>query len=114
MLKNSDMVKKRELINSGSITNGIKETDLDGLASSIKQKLKLPEAKTEVKNKNNLKELQTTLINAERLPPSKPGLHRSEKMLIEESQKSPYLFSLLMTNFAAANSQNEDKKYYLK
>ena len=55
MLKNADVVKKRELVNSGSITNGIKETELQGLASSIKQKLKLPEAKTEIKNKNNLK-----------------------------------------------------------
>ena len=67
-----------------------------------------------MKNKKNLKELQTTLINAEKLSPPKPGLHQSEKRLIELAQKNPYLFTLLMANFAAMNSQSEDKKYYLK
>lgn len=40
-------------------------------------------------------------------------MHNSEKKLIEEVQKNPYYYSLLLTNLAAMHSQTEDKKYYL-
>ncbi len=50
--------------------------------------------------------MQTTLIQAEKLPPPKPGLHWLEKKVIEEHQKNPYTLALLMGNFAAINSQS--------
>lgn len=33
---------------------------------------------------------------------------------MEEYSKNPYAMALLMGNFAAMNSQNEDKKYFLQ
>lgn len=84
------------------------------MASSMKNKLSLMYSKNEQKNQKNLKDLQTTLIQAEKLPPPKPGFHWLQKRTIEEFTKNPYAMVLLMANFAAINSQSEDKKYFLQ
>lgn len=54
------------------LTNGVKNTELDGLATTLKQKLGLATGPTQTKNVKNLNELQNTLVQASKLAPPKP------------------------------------------
>lgn len=96
------------------MTNGIKNTELEGLATTLKQKLGLNEGPTQTKNIQNLTELQNTLVKASKLPTPKPTLEKPQVKLIAEHQKNPYALALLMLNLAALNSQSKDKRYYLQ
>ena len=97
-----------------SLTNGIKHSELEGLSSTVIQKLGLMAKPNQTANEKKIKELQSTLVNANMIPPSKPSLHRAEQKLLEYNQKNPYMFSLLLINLAAANSSSDEKKYFLK
>lgn len=57
---------------TGQFTQG----ELTGLADTLVKKLGLLETKGNIKEKQNLKELQITLIKAEKLPPPKPQSSR--------------------------------------
>lgn len=94
--------------------NGIKESSLQGLAASVKNKLSLMTSKNQEAERKKLADLQSTLIQADKLAPPKPGLHWLEKKTIDKYQKNPYALALLMASFAAMNSQSEDKKYFIK
>lgn len=112
-LKRADEVSKLEN-SKNDLTNGIKNSQLDGLATTLKQKLGLINGPTQTKNVQNLNELQNTLVKASKLPAPKPKIEKPQLKLIIEYQKNPYALSLLMLNFAALNSENNDKKYYLQ
>jgi len=56
------------------MTNGIKNTELEGLSNTMKKKLTLNEGMTQTKNIKNLSELQNTLVKANQLPTPKPKL----------------------------------------
>lgn len=60
----------------------------------------------QITNQKNLKDLQSTLVNANQIPPPNPMLHRAEKKLLEDYSKNPYLLSLLLMNLGAINSAN--------
>lgn len=71
-------------------------------------------SKNQEAERKKLADLQSTLIQADKLAPPKPGLHWLEKKTIDKYQKNPYALALLMASFAAMNSQSEDKKYFIK
>lgn len=56
------------------MTNGIRNSELDGLAATTKQKLNLSVGPTQTKNQQNLTQLQNTLVKANQLPTPKPKL----------------------------------------
>jgi hypothetical protein len=56
------------------MTNGIKNTELQGLPNTMKKKLTINEGMTQTKNIKNLSELQNTLVKAHQLPTPKPKL----------------------------------------
>jgi len=58
-------------------------TQLQGLAGTMAQKLGFLDTKGNQKEQKNLKELQTTLIKADKMPPPKPENSRPEKRLLE-------------------------------
>jgi hypothetical protein len=72
-LKRADEVSRFENSKNDQ-TNGIKNSDLEGLATTMKQKLGLLTGPTQTKNVQNLNELQGTLVKANKLPAPKPKL----------------------------------------
>lgn len=71
-LKRSEEIKQKD--RKQETINGIKSEELEGLASTLKQKLGLMDGPTHQTNQKNQRELQSTLIQANKLPPSKPRL----------------------------------------
>jgi hypothetical protein len=72
-LKRSEELTTLEL-SKNDMTNGVKNSELEGLSSTLKKKLTLNEGPTQTKNIQNLSQLQNTLVKANQLPPPRPKL----------------------------------------
>ena len=112
-LKRADEISRLEQ-SKNDLTNGIKNSELEGLGHTLKQKLGMADGPTLTKNVRNLGELQGTLVQANKLPNPKPKLEKVKNKLIVQHQKNPYALVLLMINLAAMNSGSQDKRYYLQ
>lgn len=60
------------------------------LSGKLTQKMSLSKSKTLARNKGALKDLQQTLQEAGKMPPSKPQILSYEKILERENNQNPY------------------------
>lgn len=70
-------------------------------------------SKTLASNKAALKDLQQTLQEAGKLPPSMPQQLSYEKILEQENNQNPYLQALLYMSLAASKSNSVAQKSLL-
>ena len=75
--------------------------------------MSLAKSKTLSQNKGALKNLQQTLQEAGKLPPSKPQILSYEKILERENNQNPYQNALLYMALAMAKANNVEQKSLL-
>jgi|JI6StandDraft_1071083.scaffolds.fasta_scaffold39694_2 hypothetical protein len=103
--------RKKPTVNpmtKGLNASGFEEEEVEGLATSLKQKIGMMYSKSETQNRKNLHELQSTLQKAGKLDPPNPSYSQYESKLFEEVNKNPYARALLLLNLAG-NRPNERK-----
>jgi len=83
------------------------------LSGSLSKKMNIAKGKTLAQNKGALKNLQQTLQEAGKLPPSKPQILSYEKILEKENNQNPYQNALLYMALAMAKSNNVEQKSLL-
>jgi hypothetical protein len=106
-----NLSKKKPTVNAmtkGLSASGFEEEEVDGLATSLKQKIGLMYSRSETQNRKNLHELQSTLQKAGKLEPPNPAYSQHESKLFEEVNKNPYSRAILLLNLAGSRP-NERK-----
>lgn len=97
----------------GTRTHNQKES-VKGISQALFTKAAMGRGKTATQLKRNADSLQKTLQESGKLPPNKPKLTATEKLLIQESGKNHYQLAILKLQMAKIRINPQEQKALLK